>query len=99
MRPLCEQLFAVLFCRHEFEQILDLAVEDGADSRKHVCIKTSYLVFAVVVYLCALHFGFVGQFILAYACFFDKLVELDFYLSVFVTHRFNSRSLDPEYIL
>ena len=63
-------------------------MQDGAEPREHVDIQTGYSVVAVIVDLCALHFGSVAQLVLAEARVLKQIVQLDPDGSVFLHKRY-----------
>ena len=80
-------LLTVVLWGNIFKHVLNFAIKDSTNSRKHVCIKASNFVFAVIIYLCALHLCFVAELVFADSAFLNELVELNPYRTVFIHNK------------
>ena len=72
-----------LFGWDKFQQIANFTIENRADSRQHINVKTSNFVVAVMIDLSPLHFCAMTQLILADTGFLDQFIQFDTNGSVF----------------
>lgn len=68
--------------RNKFQQVSDLALQDGAKSSEDVGIKASDLVFVVSVQLGSLHFRALSQFCSANFLLLKQFCQVDFYRAI-----------------
>ena len=73
-----------LFRRYgnKFQQVADLALQNGAKSGENVCIKAGDFIFIVFSKLCMLHFRSLRQFSLADSFFLNQFSQMVSYCTI-----------------